>query len=157
MLHLLDRKSKVTTEMIESVTKHEGNFTVTSDEINEGNETKMYQVAFGNEKEICWCTCRDFKRTRLLCKHFFAVISSNEKCFEDLSPLFLLHPFTNLDSDLFGAMDLNVSQDLQSQEINNEFNTDVIPIDSGKSCAIINESTNGMYILNIATIILPIY
>ena len=60
-----------------------------------------YDVSFGDIETFCTCSCRDFRRTRLLCKHFFTIIESGRKQFSDLTILFLNHPFTNLDRDLF--------------------------------------------------------
>ena len=66
------------------------------------NDTKLkYNVSFGDNGTFCSCSCRDCSRTRLLCKHFFAIIESGIKHFTDLTILFLNHPFTNLDRDLF--------------------------------------------------------
>ena len=44
-------------------------FFVTSFEL----EQRRYIVKFGNAHTVCSCDCADFKRHRLLCKHFFAV------------------------------------------------------------------------------------
>ena len=60
-----------------------------------------YNVSFGDNETFCSCSCRDFRRTRLLCKHFFAIIESERKQFSDLTKLFLNHPLTNLDRNLF--------------------------------------------------------
>lgn len=99
--HLLSKLQKVTIAMEQSVKEHDGSFEVESEEAGERDDKQKYVVSFGNENQTCSCTCRDFRRTRLLCKHFFAVIQSGKRSFEDLSPLFKDHPFTNLDSNLF--------------------------------------------------------
>ena len=65
------------------------------------NDTKLKcNVSFGDNEIFCSCSCRDFRRTRLLCKHFFVIIESGRKQFSDLTKLFLNHPFTNLDRHL---------------------------------------------------------
>ena len=60
-----------------------------------------YNISFGDIETFCTFSCRDFRRTRLLCKHFFTIIESGRKQFSDLIIPFLNHPFTNLDRDLF--------------------------------------------------------
>ena len=66
------------------------------------NDTKLkYNVSFGDNETFCSCSRRDFRRTRLLCKHFFAIIESGRKLFSDLTKLFLNHAFTNLDKRPF--------------------------------------------------------
>ena len=65
------------------------------------NDTKLkHNVSFGDNETFCSYSCRYFRRTRLLCKQFFAIIQSGRKQFSDLKILFLNHPFTNLDRDL---------------------------------------------------------
>ena len=99
---LLERAQRVSTLMIDSVKEQsDGSFEVCSDDPGI-NDTKLkYNVSFGNNETFCSCSCRDFRRTRLLCKHFFAIIESERKQFSDLTKLFLNHPLTNLDRDLF--------------------------------------------------------
>ena len=105
---LLERSQRVSTRMIESVKETaNGVFCVLSDDPGISNEEKEYTVVFGDQETFCSCTCRDFRRTRLLCKHFFAVIESNKKQFHDISQLFRDHNFTNLDGGLFGNNEVN--------------------------------------------------
>ena len=54
---------------------------------------KEYEVCLGNESKLCSCSCHDFRRYRILCKHFLTTFNSNLATFDDLSPLFLNHPF----------------------------------------------------------------
>ena len=61
----------------------------------------IYNVSFGDNETLYSCSCQDFRRTRLLCKHFFAIIKSGRKQFSDLTKLFPNHRFTNLDRGLF--------------------------------------------------------
>ena len=104
VLHLLDKLQKVTTEMMESASETNGEFIVESDQPGIRDDKQKYVVAFGDKNNTCRCSCRDFRRTRLLCKHIFAVIQSGKRGFQDLSVLFLHYPFTNLDPDLFGEI-----------------------------------------------------
>ena len=105
---LLERSQRVSARMIESVKKTaNGVFCVLSDDPGISNEEKEYTVVFGDQETFCSCTCRDFRRTRLLCKHVFAVIESNKKQFHDISQLFRDHNFTNLDDGLFGSNEVN--------------------------------------------------
>ena len=66
-----------------------------------------YNIFLGNETKFCSCNCHDFRRYRMLCKHFFAVFNSGEAMFSDLSSLFLKHPFMVLDNNLFGENYIN--------------------------------------------------
>ena len=63
---------------------------------------KEYEVFLGNESKFCSCSCHDFRRYRMLCKHFFTIFNSNLAKFDDLSPLFLNHPYMILDHSMFG-------------------------------------------------------
>ena len=95
---LLERSQRVSVRMIESVKETvNGVFRVLSDDPGISNEEKEYTLVFGDQETFCSYTCRDFRSTRLLCKHFFPVIESNEKQFHDISQLFRDHHFTNLD------------------------------------------------------------
>ena len=105
---LLERSQRVSTRMIESVKETvKGVFRVLSDDPGISSEKKEYTVVFGDKETFCSCTCRDFRRTRLLCKHVFAVIESNKKQFHDISQLFRDHHFTNLNDGLFGNNEVN--------------------------------------------------
>ena len=99
---LLKRAQRMSTLMIDFIREPtDGSFEVCSDEPGI-NETKLkYNVFFGHNETFRSCSCRDFRRTRLLCKHFFAIMESGRKQFSDLTKLFLNHPFTNLDRGLF--------------------------------------------------------
>ena len=61
------------------------------------NETNMNIIKFGDKDTICSCECGSFKHDRLLCKHFFAVFESKLGDFGDISPLYINHPYTNID------------------------------------------------------------
>ena len=105
---LLERSQRVSNRMTESVRETvNGLFRVLSDDPGISNEEKEYTVVFGDQETFYSCTCRDFRRTRLLCKHFFEVIESNKKQFHDISQLFRDHNFTNLDDGLFGNNEVN--------------------------------------------------
>ena len=99
---LLQKMDKVTTEMIDSVKVWTDNtFTVHSSDIS---SDKSFIVDFGNEDTFCSCTCPDYRRNRMICKHFFAVIKSGIRTYEDLTPLFRNSPFICLDEDLLSDM-----------------------------------------------------
>ena len=70
------------------------------------NETNCYLVNFGNDNFICSCECKSFKHNRLPCKHFFAVFESEVGHFHELSPLYLNHPYTNIDYDVIGNVQM---------------------------------------------------
>ena len=105
---LLERSQRVLTRMTESVKETvNGVFRVLSDDPGISNKEKEYTLVFGDQETFCSCTCRDFRRTQLLCKHFFAVFESNKKQFHDISQLFRDHHFTYLDDGLFGNNEVN--------------------------------------------------
>ena len=87
--------------MIASVRRvNETNFTVKSADPS-SIVKKVYMVDFGDASRYCCCTCPDFRRNRMLCKHFFAVIDSGLMSFHNITPLFRQHVWTNLDAELF--------------------------------------------------------
>ena len=63
---------------------------------------KEYEVFLGNESKFYRCSCHDFHRYRMLCKHFLTIFNSNSAKFDDLSPLFLNDPYMILDHSVFG-------------------------------------------------------
>ena len=72
----------------------------------------MYNVSFGDNETLCSCSCQDFRRTRLLCKLFFAITKSGSKQFNDLTKFSLNHVFTNLDRGLFKDNEIDNIADL---------------------------------------------
>lgn len=86
--------------------------------INEVSNIKhMYTVRFGDSTQICSCDCPSFRIDRLLCKHFFAVFKSQHPFgFNNLSPLFLEHPYTTIDADVIGGVNL-LSFKTRSEEV----------------------------------------
>ena len=65
------------------------------------NEVKPYIVEFGNLSQACKCSCPSFRRNRMLCKHFFAVIKAGKETFQDVSPIFRSHPLHLIDNEIF--------------------------------------------------------
>ena len=63
---------------------------------------KEYEVFLGSESKFCSCSCHDFRRYRILCKHFFRIFKSKLAKFYDLSPLFVNHLYVILDHSMFG-------------------------------------------------------
>ena len=99
--HLLDQISKVESAEINSVEIVGGNaFNVTSPDLSSIHKLK-HRVHLGDENRFCSCTCNDYRRNRMLCKHFFTVIDSSKSNFYNISKLFLEHPYLNLYSTLF--------------------------------------------------------
>ena len=43
------------------------------------------------------CTCMDFARSKLLCKHFFAIFDEEKAAWEDLPQSYLTNPYMTLD------------------------------------------------------------
>ena len=78
----------------------------------ESNVRRMYTVSFGDANQICSCQCGSFRKDRLICKHFFAVFESS--CpfgFGDLSPIYLNHPYTTIDRQVMGNIELESIDD----------------------------------------------
>ena len=69
---------------------------------------KEYEVLLGNESKFCSCSCHDFRRYRMLCKHFFTIFNSILAKFDKLSPLFMNHSYIILSHSMFGHVDLHV-------------------------------------------------
>ena len=90
--HLLNRMGKVKSDRITV-------FNVTSSDLSSTHRLK-YRVDFGEENWFCKCTCNDYGRNRMLCKHFFIVVDSSKSNFYNISKPFLEHPYLNLDSAL---------------------------------------------------------
>ena len=62
---------------------------------------KTYCVYFGTKENFLRCSCLWFRRNHSLCKHFFAIIDSGYREFEDLTPLYRNHSLHTIDADLF--------------------------------------------------------
>ena len=118
---MLENMSKVTDRMASSVRKLEPRkFKVKTSE-TWTDICKEYEVFLGNEVEFCYCTCFDYRRHRVLCKHFFAVFRSKLACFNEVTPLFLNHPWTVLDPDIFSPIQPSViTQEVITAENENE-------------------------------------
>jgi len=62
-----------------------------------------YEVNFGSEDTFPFCSCEDFRRTYLPCKHFFAVFKLADKSWNDLSPMYRQSPYLKLDESVFAG------------------------------------------------------
>ena len=60
---------------------------------------------FGDESNCCYSSCGSFLKESVACKHFFAAIKKELKCFNDITHLYRFHPFTILDDDLLNIPD----------------------------------------------------
>ena len=60
---------------------------------------------FGDESNYCYCSCRSSRKERVVCKHFFVVIKTGLKYFNDIAHLYKCYPFTILDDYLFKIPD----------------------------------------------------
>ena len=118
---MLNKMDRVTDENVSSVVDIGNNrFTVRSDSSNQ-----IYKVYFGNENEFCDCSCDDFRRNRLLCKHFFSVIRRGFRCFTDITPLFINHPYTTLDNEVLGiSQDKNETVNIVNDDSDNDADVD---------------------------------
>ena len=111
---ILDKVSRVTDEMRSSVEESVNNtFMVKSASDN----NKYHTVYFGDDVNFCSCSCKEFRKTRMLFKHIITVVLVDKKTFTDLSVLYLEHPLTNLDEDLFQISKRIKVQDKQIWQI----------------------------------------
>ena len=100
--NMLEKVCKVTSSVLSSVkVLKEGSIFEIQSELVTSDLKAKHKADFGNIDEICSCTCRRFRRDRLPCKHFFAVINAGYRTFEQLPPLLLGHPIMTLDENLF--------------------------------------------------------
>ena len=106
VLDLLEKQSRMTTYMIDSVKSIGNNKFHVSSERNESLSQEIkYEVYFGDESNYCYCSCDSFRKERVVCKHFFVVIRKGLKCFNGITYLYRFHPFTILQDDLFNIPD----------------------------------------------------
>ena len=95
---LLDKIQRVTKDI--SFTKTD-NFTFSVTSFEEGTRVRNnYRTFLGTKNKFCTCNCYNFKRYRMLCKHFFAVFQSGLEKFDDLTELFKDHSYMVLDTQL---------------------------------------------------------
>ena len=60
-----------------------------------GDRGKTFQVDFGDNSSVCSCSCPEFQRERVLCRHFYAVFKSQH----NYSVLYRESPLLCLDFD----------------------------------------------------------
>ena len=96
---LLDKMYRVTDDI---VVRSLGNETFIVESFEEGTRIrKEYRTYLGNSDQFCSCTCYNFRRYRMLCKHFFAIFHSGKATFYNLTGLFLDHSYMILDRRLW--------------------------------------------------------
>ena len=94
--HLLDRMGKVESDGISSVEIVGDNvFNVTSSDLCSTHRLK-YRDDIGDEDRFCSCLDNDYRRNRMLCKHFFTVIDNSKSNLYNMSKLLLKHPYKKL-------------------------------------------------------------
>ena len=49
------------------------------------DNTKYHTVYFGVNVNFCSCSCKEFRKARILCKHIIIVVSVAKKTFTDLN------------------------------------------------------------------------
>lgn len=70
--------------------------------------TDDYDVYFGNEENMPYCTCRSWKSSAYLCKHFFLIFKGfPEWNWESVSSLYRNSPLLNLDLHFMREEELN--------------------------------------------------
>ena len=94
---ILDKISRATDEMRSSVEESIKNIFMVK---SASDNSKYHTVYFGGNVNFCSWSCKEFRKTRMLCNHIITVVLAGKKTFTDLSVLYLEHPLTNLDEDL---------------------------------------------------------
>ena len=61
---------------------------------------QWYSVNFGNDSNHLSCQCADWNKTKLPCKHFFAMFRNAETTWNELSLLYQSLPILNLENCL---------------------------------------------------------
>ena len=75
------------------------NATLTVTYVEEGARLRRdYTIFLGTNKKFYSCTSNNFKRYRMLSRHFFAIFKSGKAKFDDLTKLFLNHPYMIADN-----------------------------------------------------------
>jgi len=83
---------KLPTCNVTCVDAHAGKFHV------KGSMETVYNVSFGSPEEMPSCSCPDYVKHRLPCKHFFAVFHLHEHWgWESLPTLYLSSPYMSID------------------------------------------------------------
>ena len=59
---------------------------------------KNYNTFLGSNKKYCSYTWNNFKQYRMPCKRFFSIFKSERATFDDITKLFLNHPYMTLDN-----------------------------------------------------------
>nr|XP_047124266.1 uncharacterized protein LOC105849580 [Hydra vulgaris] len=127
---LLNNESKVTSSMVNSVKRIDPiTFGVNSSEVKTNN-INDYIVCIGNEDKFCSCSCSDYRRHRIICKHFFAVFKSGMSTFENLTTKFLNHSWSVLDPEIFvnsskkeAQCNTKPTENKNEQQIDDELNS----------------------------------
>ena len=82
-----------------------GNETFIAESFEEGTRIrKEYNAYLGNSDQFCSCTCYNFRRYRMPCKHFFTIFQSGKATFCDLKGPFLNHCYMILDKNFCSSL-----------------------------------------------------
>ena len=104
---------------IEMVAEGSGNFKCKS----QSESNLWYNLSFGDEKNMPRCSCPDFSRTGLPCRHFFAVFNYYPKWqWTSLPGQYTEHPNISLDGNSISTHTINgnVLNDISNVETNLE-------------------------------------
>jgi len=71
---VIHARMKTTKKIVESVKGKSDNIFEVASSSTSSDNISVYLVDFGTDKRFVSCTCPDYRRSRSLCKHFFAVI-----------------------------------------------------------------------------------
>ena len=107
---MLEKVGKISNENVSVSIKDENSFFVKS--LSPWTTNDEYEVRFGSPDTFCSCSCPSFRKNRVLCKHFFAIIEKGLKIFEDVSILYRSHPFIVLDEHLFNGSSLHPTMEM---------------------------------------------
>ncbi|VDI37852.1 Hypothetical predicted protein, partial [Mytilus galloprovincialis] len=76
---------------------------------SETEESLYYTVDLGSPENLLSCSCDDFLKSFLPCKHIFAVLRHTHYCWDDISCRYLESPYLQLDPDFISAEALDIS------------------------------------------------
>ena len=82
----------------------------------EENGKKVYDVSFGDEKNMPSCTCEDWRASFYPCKHLFAIMQKfpDDWAWENLPQMYRCSPFLTLD---FGGDHSSPTNDPKIQKV----------------------------------------
>ena len=121
VLKKLDWLRIFSSEMIRIVPGNEENKTYEVKSSKANNE--WYEVWFGDDCSLPWCTCHDWQKNLMPCKHMISIINNVEDItWESFSSLYKASPFFQLDMEVIGLPAAHALKDNSDSNETNENN-----------------------------------